>query len=177
MGELIVRYRLKPEDLSAESATKLDKLQLVEPDRLHMEWAEPVAVKAGPRVAIAQYQLVFRKDTTLPIGSYGLDSATQGPRTKSLPTTNARPLPTDIKIKLQPEGPQQARTAEITLTDLQDAGIFPKDKPYEWRPESWRVFFQTISATAFLRHSHPYNCCCAWKRCQTTSPNLPDWHY
>ena len=54
--------------------------------------------------------LIFRRETTVPIGSYGLDSTTQRGRTSGLPTSNARPLPTDIKIDLEHVfGPRGAR--------------------------------------------------------------------
>ncbi|UCE05693.1 MAG: hypothetical protein JSW07_19195, partial [bacterium] len=144
-GELIVRYRLNKQILSPDSATDPVTPKVIIPDRVHVEWSEPVPVKEGPIVPVAKYLLIFRKDTTLPIGSYGLDSTTQGPRTKSLPTTNARALPTDIKIELTVEGSPEARFAEIPMENLKKAGVFPPGDTPEWRPDSWQVFFQTVS--------------------------------
>ncbi|CAN0595305.1 unnamed protein product, partial [Laminaria digitata] len=93
--------------------------------------------------------LVFRKETTLPIGNYGLDSATSRPRSKQLPTSNARTLRSDIKISItSDEVDGRAKDATISIEALRNAGILPKDPegPQHWRPESWRVFFQTVSA-------------------------------
>lgn len=152
-GELVVRYRLASTDLAADerslsptnSASATPSPQLVKPDRIHVEWSEPIPLKEGPKVAIAQYLLVFRKESTLPIGNYGLDSSTQRPRAKALPTTNARQLPTDIAIELEPTGPRKGRSAVISLATLQRAGVFPGGEQPEWHPEAWRVFFQTVS--------------------------------
>ena len=144
-GELIVRYRLNKTDLEAASTPSTGMPRLVKPDRIQVEWTEPIAQKEGPKVAVAKYLLVFRKDSTLPIGSYGLDSTTSRPRTNSLPTTNARQLPTDIEIELEPTGPRNDRSAVISLATLRNAGVFPPGDSPEWRPESWRIFFQTVS--------------------------------
>ncbi len=144
-GELIVRYRLDEEFLLPEKATDPITPRVISPNRVSVTWSEPIPMKEGPTVPIAKYVLIFRKDSTLPIGSYGLDSATQGPRSKSLPTSNARPLPTDIKIELRPEGPREARFADISIETLQDARVFPSGATLEWRPDSWRIFFQTVS--------------------------------
>jgi hypothetical protein len=144
-GQLRVNYRLTPQDLTPDEETATGRPSLVIPQSIEVKWKEPGALQEGPRVAIAKYRLIFRKESTLPIGSYGLDSSTQGSRTKSLPTTNARPLPTDIKIDLTPEGPQHDRSATITVRTLQDAGVFPDEDALKWRSESWRIYFQTVS--------------------------------
>ncbi len=109
-------------------------------------WSDPAPPLQGPLVPIAHYRLIFRRETLLPIGSYGLDNSIQGPRTKTLPTSNARPLPTDIAIPLRARGPQSRRQARIPLTDLQAAGIFPAGERPQWQPLSWRVYVQTESA-------------------------------
>ncbi len=145
-GQVRVNYRLSTQDLIPEEESAAATPSLVVPDSIEVKWKEPGTLKDGPKVAIAKYRLIFRKESTLPIGSYGLDSTTQGSRTKSLPTSNARPLPTDIKIDLSPEGPQQDRSAKISVETLQKAGVFPTGETPKWRSESWRIFFQTVSA-------------------------------
>jgi hypothetical protein len=110
-----------------------------------LTWQDPSPLRQGPVVPIGRYRLLFRRETLLPIGSYGLDNAIQGPRTKTLPTSNARPLPTDIALDLIPTGPQHRRQAEISLATLQEKGIFPQDEE-RWQPLSWRVYLQTESA-------------------------------
>ncbi|NMF82836.1 hypothetical protein [Nodosilinea sp. P-1105] len=114
-----------------------------------VSWTDPAPPLQGPLVPIADYRLIFRRETLLPIGSYGLDNSIQGPRTKTLPTSNARPLPTDIVIPLDARGSQSRRQARIPLGDLQAVGIFPPGEPGErpqWQPLSWRVYIQTESA-------------------------------
>ncbi|MBZ0283172.1 MAG: hypothetical protein K8L97_20720 [Anaerolineae bacterium] len=144
-SELMVTYRLANDILAPENATMPTTPEIVMPHRIHVEWTEPTDARRGVHVPVAIYRLIFRKDPTMPIGSYGLDSSTQGPRTKSLPTSNARPVPTDIKIELEldSDGPKSARKrSELTLDTLQNAGVISDGV---WRPESWQVFFQTES--------------------------------
>ncbi|TVQ16165.1 MAG: hypothetical protein EA367_20865, partial [Leptolyngbya sp. DLM2.Bin15] len=109
-------------------------------------WQDPSPLRDAPLVPIAIYRLIFRRETLLPIGSYGLDNSIQGPRTKTLPTSNARPLPTDIRLELTPRGPQNRRQARISLAELQAKGIFPAGDAPQWEPLSWRVYLQTESA-------------------------------
>ncbi|MEO0757481.1 MAG: hypothetical protein AAFY78_11475 [Cyanobacteria bacterium J06648_16] len=142
-GELQVNYRLtaentQPQNVASETVTAPE---LLSPDRCTVTWTEPSNGQNGVRVPIQDYYLVFRKETTLPIGSYGLDSATQRPRTQLLPTSNSRALPTDIKVKLSPEGLRRARNATISAEQLRQSGILPAD----WQPQSWQVYFQTVS--------------------------------
>jgi hypothetical protein len=144
-GELTVRYDITRAYLEQRAPiTRPGSLRLVEPSQVRVAWTEP-ASGSGPIIAVKEYRLVFRRDKTLPIGSYGLDSSTQRPREKALPTSNARPLPTDIKIVLDHSGPREARSAVIDIEELQKAGVFPAGADPEWRPDSWQVFFQTIS--------------------------------
>lgn len=142
-GKLTVSYHLRDADLQPPETVTTP--QLLTPSGIEVSWREPAALREGPTVPVKQYRLIFRKEATLPIGSYGMDSSTQRPRSRSLPTSNARPLPTDIKIDLQPEGTPQARLARILLATLQQQGIFPAGENPVWQPESWHVFFQTIS--------------------------------
>jgi hypothetical protein len=148
-GELSVTYRINSSILAANNASVPAAPQILLPDQIAAQWSEPSAPRGAPAVGIQDYFLIFRRDATLPIGSYGLDSATQGRRTKLLPTTNARALPTDIRIKLTPTGPRHARSAAISLADLQATGVLPAAAAGTgmptWRPESWRVYFQTVS--------------------------------
>jgi hypothetical protein len=149
-AELVVAYRLGAAELDPAKATDPVHPVVVSPAAVHVEWSEPAAAPGAPPVAIAGYRLVFRRDATLPIGSYGLDGGTQGPRAKRLPTSNARPLRTDVRIGLRdietevtPEG-RRIRRAWIDQGTLQDAGVLPGEAGV-WRPESWRVFIQTES--------------------------------
>ncbi len=104
-------------------------------------WQEP-SPGNGPNVPIEKYRLIFRRDKTVPVGSYGLDASARGSRSKSLPTSNARPLPTDIQVTLDPTGARAARSAGVNLAA---AGIFPSEANPLWRPEAWTVYFQTES--------------------------------
>ncbi len=148
-GELTIGYRMSPDILSPslalQNSGELFTPDTVTPTSVQVNWREPSSRDERPMVPIKTYRLIFRKDTTLPVGSYGLDGATHGPRSKSLPTSNARPLPTDIKINLEPDGSREARHADISVETLRDAGVIPKADNPKWRPEAWRVFFQTVS--------------------------------
>lgn len=155
-GEFIVQYQLESADwtLAGDPEQPVSPAVVV-PSQIRMQWSDPVALRDGPAVPVAQHRLIFRKDSTLPIGSYGLDSSTQGPRSKNLPTTNARTLPTDIKILLQPPAGRANNRAVVTATAdgtdlmvaLQRAGVLPGSEAGDlrWRPEAWQVFLQTES--------------------------------
>ncbi|MBE9225289.1 hypothetical protein IQ264_07565 [Phormidium sp. LEGE 05292] len=159
-AELIVHYLFDRTTLStAEAAgrglpTVLEPQLSTDPDTpLYLEWTEPKPVQQGPQVPVARYWLIFRRDSTLPIGSYGLDQVTQESRIKLLPTSNARRLPTDITISIErdqielrseSDTRKPGRRVKISLNDLKQAGIFPNR---EWRSESWRVFLQTEAAS------------------------------
>jgi hypothetical protein len=139
-GDLTVSYSIAPSDL--EPAGSAATPEVMPPRQVYVEWSEP-ARQNGPVVPIRTYRLVFRRESTVPIGSYGLDSTTQRGRTAGLPTSNARPLPTDIKMDLDHVfGPPGARAAVIPVAALRERGVLPDGA---WRPEAWRVFFQTVS--------------------------------
>ncbi len=144
-AELIVTYLLEENILSPANATPPGSPRVFVPQQVHVAWQDPAPLRNGPNVAIADYVLVFRKRATLPIGSFGLDSTVNEPEVKAAPVSNARPLPTDIKITLAVAGQPSARTAEIAIAALQAKGILPPGDA-AWIPESWQVFFQTISA-------------------------------
>ncbi|MEU4821262.1 hypothetical protein AB0H37_05240 [Actinomadura sp. NPDC023710] len=139
-GDLTVSYSIAPSDL--DPAGSVATPQVMSPRQVYVEWSEP-ARQNGPAVPIRTHRLIFRRESTVPIGSYGLDSTTQRGRTAGLPTSNARPLPTDIKIDLDHVfGPPGARAAVVPVAVLRERGVLPDGA---WRPEAWRVFFQTIS--------------------------------
>ena len=146
-AELFVHYRLADSQPAPVPALGLP-LQLSRPANgagrpplAAVTWTDPLPGN-GPNVPIEHYRLIFRRDRTVPVGSYGLDASAQGSRTKSLPTSNARPLPTDIQVDLTPTGTREARSATV---DLAAAGVFPKGPAPLWRPEAWTVYFQTES--------------------------------
>jgi hypothetical protein len=150
-AELQIGYQLTEDDRKLQdmgagrgnNAESVSSPPLVMPTECKVTWKEPPPPKNGPSVAIDDYFLVFRRETTLPIGSYGLDSSTQQPRTKLLPTSNARPLQTDVKILLKPQGLPRERHAIVPLETLIKEGIFPPSQ--HWQPDSWKVYFQTVS--------------------------------
>ncbi len=156
-GLLRVMYELDETMLSAAAATPPTMPRIVQPGRIEVRWTDPGERRSEAKVPVARYVLIFRKEETLPVGSYGLDSETQRSTGKSLPTSNARPLPTDIKIELdlaaiinEVTGDQVERdqdtgeqVAYLELKTLREAGVLPADG--DWKPESWRVFFQAIS--------------------------------
>ena len=86
--------------------------------------------------------MLFRKENTLPIGSYGLDGVSQGARVSSRPASNARALPTDIRVELTDEIVQD-QSNTLLVTALREANVLPQEG---WRPESWRAFIQTESS-------------------------------
>ncbi|WP_157430183.1 hypothetical protein [Actinomadura oligospora] len=139
-GDLTVSYSIAPSDLDPAGGAATP--QVMPPRQVYVEWSEPTR-QDGPPVPIRHYRLIFRRESTVPIGSYGLDSTTQRGRTEGLPTSNARPLPTDVEIDLEHVfGPPGARAAVIPVDTLRKAGVLPDGA---WRPEAWRVFFQTVS--------------------------------
>ncbi|HEU4404397.1 MAG TPA: hypothetical protein VFS43_03810 [Polyangiaceae bacterium] len=145
-GEATVHYLVSAATLDPGAALPpTADPPLVLPQAFTVRWTEPPASQGGPSIPIGTYWLVFRRETTLPIGSYGLDGSTQRPAETSLPTTNARPLPTDIKVQIFPSGPADARVAEVSIGELQLAGVLPEGGDPRWRPEAWRVYFQTRS--------------------------------
>ncbi|KAA3660745.1 MAG: hypothetical protein DWQ04_18560 [Chloroflexi bacterium] len=144
-GQLSVTYRLNHLQTIQPTEETIKLPDLIKPHRVRITWTEPTEVSDRPPVHIAGYRLIFRKETIIPVGSYGLDSAVQGSKAKTLPSTNARPRPTDIKIEIDARGPHRARYADIPLAVLQGAGIFPQgDFPF-WQPQAWRIYIQSVS--------------------------------
>jgi hypothetical protein len=142
-GECTITYRLaEGETIPTGKTYAVPKLVL--PARIHVTWTESSSTNDQSAPAIARYRLVFRRDQILPVGSYGLDSMTQGSRAKTLPSSFSMPRPFDIFIDLDPSGSRGNRLAEISLSTLTSAGVFPSDSGF-WRGESWQIFFQTVS--------------------------------
>uniref|UniRef100_UPI0040562D9C hypothetical protein n=1 Tax=Candidatus Electrothrix sp. TaxID=2170559 RepID=UPI0040562D9C len=161
-AKLVVVYELVPppkeeEENKTETSEKEVSLEptLFDPkQQLEVLWTEP-QVAAMNTPAISKYQLIFRRSDTMPIGSYGLDSSSQGPRTKSLPASNARPLPGDIVVDLDAFGPRTDRRANLSVSTLVEKGVYPSETEINkdsdenvetlWHPESWRIFIRTVS--------------------------------
>ena len=155
-GELFVDYELKPDDFKPREIDSAGSPQSVEPAQVRARWSEPPPAARKPHVAVFKYLLIFRKEPTIPIGSYGLDSSTQGTRGKLLPTSNARKLPTDAEIAFEIKDLEQSREdgsliheAKVDLVTLTQLGVLPAaegtPKVRRWRAESWRVFLQAVS--------------------------------
>ncbi|HEX6183215.1 MAG TPA: hypothetical protein VFZ44_04830 [Pyrinomonadaceae bacterium] len=136
-GELVVKYKL--EGIEAP----IPQAEAHEPERLVVTWTQPAPPADGPQIPVKATRLVFRKEATLPAGSYALDAEAQGGRAAGLPTSNARVLRTDIIVGLDSPALSLNRfVSTVEVDTLRDAGIFPAGG---WRPEAWRVFIQTVS--------------------------------
>jgi hypothetical protein len=154
-AKLVVEYLEGRETFLPERATPPGDLRVVVPGHLQVEWTNASIADEKSSTAVAEHWLIFRREETVPVGSYGLDSTTQRPRSKSLPTSNARPLPTDIKVKLSErdiqdhfsdgDAAQSISVVALSIKDLQAKGVFPPDAQLQWRPEAWRCFMQTVS--------------------------------
>ena len=148
-GELTATYRLNANDLIPEGADVLPEPPAFPPSRVHIEWDDTPETQTNAHVAVRDYRLIFRKDPTLPVGSYGLDSTTQRPPARLLPTSNARPLASDIKITLQDidSDPATGRRSADILARPDQAGRLPRRERPDLAPRILaRVFFQTVSA-------------------------------
>lgn len=161
-GELVVTYKL-PEAVLNDTLDQSEPFRIIRPTKLTISWQEPTPPRDTPYIPIKTYRLIFRREELLPLGSYGLDGDAMGPVKKKLPTSNARPLPSDKKIEIYPKTVDQQRVATIFLEDSVDlqgearannativaameaAGILPKATNKDWQPEAWNVYFQTVS--------------------------------
>lgn len=95
------------------------------------------------------YRLVFRKEATLALGSYGLDGGTRDHATVRNPSLNTSRAPTDVIVPLVTRdlnGPpnRSGRWVRYTVTpaELEKARI--KDDE-DWKPEAWSVFVQAVA--------------------------------
>ena len=141
-ARLLVRYRLSD---TAPVAELVERPTLLQPILVLAEWDEPPPPQGAPAVPVATYRLVFRRDETLPVGSYGLDSATRGDRPTTLPGGQARVLPGDIVLELNRDEVVEGMVmVPITGPDgLIVRGILPADS--RWRPEAWHIFIQAVA--------------------------------
>lgn len=152
-SELQVLYKIdeKVFETTAEAS-------VLKPHGILLSWKKPADIPNQPKVSIKNYRLVFRKEKALPIGSYGLDTETEGNRNDGLPSSNARVLRTDIIVSIEREkivpifntdketGPRWG--IELLSNDISLDEIFPKD--LKWRPEAWRIFLQTEGTNGVL---------------------------
>ncbi|WP_073610814.1 hypothetical protein [Phormidium tenue] len=164
-GELVITYDAEELNISnkipvwgdpGSGLSAKDLLAVWQPARCRIEWSDPPLPQRGPKVPINQYRLIFRRENTLPIGTYGLDNKTQGSRQTLLPTSNARQLSTDIVVEIDRTSiesiiitndagqDKEGKGTDIKLDDLKDENILPR-ADLSWRPEAWRVFLQTES--------------------------------
>ena len=117
---------------------------IVAPDRVELlNWNEAVDVRRGASVPAARFYLIFRREQTLPISSYGLDAATAAERISARPVSQARPLPTDIRVDVT----SVQEDSQLLIAALQAAGVLPADPEggAAWRPEAWFAYIQTES--------------------------------
>ncbi|MDB6131785.1 MAG: hypothetical protein JWM59_28 [Verrucomicrobiales bacterium] len=95
------------------------------------------------------YRLVFRKEATLALGSYGLDGGTRDHATVRNPSLNTSRAPTDVivpLVTLDPNPPpnRSGRWVRYTVTpeELEQARI---KHATDWQPEAWSVFVQAVA--------------------------------
>lgn len=142
--ELVVEYGLTAGDFQPVAADPPPPP--ITPRSISIEWAEPAPPADRPLVAIKGRELVFRRRSTLPVGSFGLDTATNSASTGDLPSSNARVRRDDLVMTLDDvaAGDGRRRTATIELASLRQLGVFPRAG---WQPDAWQVFVRTVSDT------------------------------
>ncbi len=118
---------------------------VLKPESVQLTWKKPADLPNQPKVTIKEYRLVFRKEKTLPVGSYGLDTETEGNHNDGLPSSNARVLRTDIVVPLPP--PESGTEIKLSINDDLKEIL---DSQLKWRPEAWRVFLQTVGNNEVL---------------------------
>ncbi len=116
---------------------------VVEPSSIELRGWDDATDGQRPARTLAipgRYYLLFRREETLPAGSYGLDAATAVERISTRPVSQARSLPTDIRVDVTgiQDKPDALKRA------LQQQGILPSTAG-GWRPEAWLVYIQTES--------------------------------
>jgi hypothetical protein len=138
-SELNIRYKLERSDfvpLPAESVLKTPLL----PQSIKLKWTKPAEQPNRPRVAIDQYNLIFRREKVLPIGFYGVDSESEGNVTEGLPNSNARTLRTDLVLSFKAEDKESPGILDVTARVMKE--VIGENS--QWKPEAWRVFLQTV---------------------------------
>ncbi len=141
--DLTVVYELGTDDFALRAADP--DLAPLDPAAVTVAWTEQSPPVGRPQTPIVRRELVFRRRATLPIGSYGLDTATNAASSGDLPSSSARVRRDDIVVELTPvengdDG--QRRQATITVDTLRDVGVFPTAG---WQPDAWQVFVRTVS--------------------------------
>jgi hypothetical protein len=142
-AEITVRYQIDAATAGIPAVPTNTMPAVIVPTKISVAWTEaPERVKAA--VPAREYVVVFRREPTLPIGSYGLDNTTQTPPARLMSSSNARPLPTDVKIVVPVSSVDKVRdTQHLTLStaDLVSKGVLPNDR---WQPTAWHVFIQAV---------------------------------
>ncbi|MBL0189314.1 MAG: hypothetical protein IPP97_26665 [Candidatus Obscuribacter sp.] len=122
---------------------------------LELRWTNPIPsdAKGGSRIP-AKYFLIFRRETALPVGYYGVDSESQRPTKSLLSSSNARRIPSDEvlditeveKVFVSSENIYSCTIDTKFIEDMLPAQLYPEI----WRPESFRIFIQTQSVGGVL---------------------------
>jgi hypothetical protein len=106
------------------------------PRAVTVAWTDPKVAPDAPVVAVKTYQLVFRRQDGLPIGSYGIDAATGRSGTRA---SSARVRPDDVIIEWSDD--EGLRSASLTEADLLRLGI----DGAVGAVDSWQVLIRTVS--------------------------------
>jgi hypothetical protein len=161
-GEMVFAYRLLDDPNQPFAPRAVPAIRDCD---VSFEWTDAPDAPGRPTPPIESYRLVFRRQTTLPVGFYGSDADTRGGRDAGLPTSNARPLRSDLFLTWRghhdPDHPESVvhdvetgrtrRSVSFRLQELESAGVLPRaetvgEKLRLWRPEGWRIFVQSVSA-------------------------------
>ncbi len=135
--EMTVTYGLDSQSFTAVD----DVLVPVTPTAVGLSWTDPVLPPGAPVVAVERHEIVFRREPSLPLGSYGIDSTTSGSQSGSLPTSNARLRPDDVVIEVAPVVDADGPTAEVPIDVLTERRVLPTSGI----SDSWQVFIRTVS--------------------------------
>ena len=144
-GELLIAYGL---DKKVPTPGAVPVLH--EPAAVVFRWTTPAQPSGQTPVGIVSYQLVFRRESTLPIGYFGSDGGTQGSIAAGLPTSNARPLRTDVVVTLDtrttppstlvdPSTGRNVNAFAIGTDVLEHQGILPAASGSSGRPGARRA--------------------------------------
>ena len=90
-AKFTVDYKLTAVNIRPEETSDAPpQPRLLIPSYMEVAWTEPPHQPDRPLVAVEERYLVFRRQRTMPIGSYGLDSESQRKPVDMLPMINAR---------------------------------------------------------------------------------------
>jgi hypothetical protein len=157
-GELTVPY-VVPEDLGKEiDFSDEPYISIIDKEVLELRFSDPIEPPNQTFVPVNQYNVVFRREATLPVGFYGADEDIRGGQGRGLAVTNARVRRTDIVISFprpvddgtsadRAESGRKIRVLQIPVETLERHGVIspPVNGKRVWRPEGWRIFIQTES--------------------------------